>query len=105
MSADKDKQKDIMDRFQRLAMRQTLVTYGAMFFFAFAFIATMFPDTSITGLSPEWEFRAALVLGFGLAVASWFHWRCPECNKFLGFKIGLRACPKCKAQFKKEVKR
>ena len=98
-------QRIIMEKFNGVALRQTLFTYLAIFCLAFAFIHTMFPDVSLTGIEAEWEFRGALIIAAVLVVVSFFHWRCPSCKKFLGFKIGLRACPKCQAQFKEEGKR
>lgn len=102
---NKNKQQDIIKKFQQTAVRQTIFTYAIILCIGFLFISQMFPDTSLTGIDPEWEFRGVVILGGLLLIVSAFHWRCPACRAFLGFKIGLRACPRCKARFKEEPKK
>ncbi len=105
MASSKEKKQAVMEAFDKKVKIQTLVTYVAMFCYAYALISLIYWDVSLLGItSPQVEMWTALGIGTALWVFSYFYWRCPACNRFLWIRPGLRACPYCKAAFKEEKK-
>jgi hypothetical protein len=50
---------------------------------------------TIAGVSESIYGPAFLVFVVGLLVFSFFNWRCPACNSYLGRGVGPRFCQKC----------
>ena len=103
--ATMEKKQAVMEAFEKKVKVQTLITYVAMFFYAYALISLIYWDVSLLGLSsPRVEMWTALGMGTALWIFSFFYWRCPACHRFLWIRPGLKACPYCKATYKEEKK-
>ena len=105
MPSQKEKKQAVMEAFQKKVRIQTLITYVAMFCYAFALVSLLAWDISLFGLSSaQVERWAAFGIGTALLLFSYFYWRCPACGRFLWIRAGLRACPYCKAAYREEKK-
>ena len=54
----------------------------------------------VAGFSGETLAVASVVVVVGVLLFSFWNWRCPACNRYLGRGLGPSFCPKCGAQLK-----
>ena len=58
------------------------------------------PNEALWGLSSLQVVIFALVAVVGLLAASFWNWRCPNCNKYLGRGWNPKQCPNCKTELR-----
>jgi hypothetical protein len=91
-----DPKEQIIKSFSKRRTIAGILLYAAIICFAFAINSFRHSNPTLTGLSPNLELGLGVCVGIGLLVCLVFLWRCPGCNKFLGFKTDLKWCPHCK---------
>jgi hypothetical protein len=91
-----DPKAPIIKSFSKRRTIAGILLYAVIICFAFAINSFRHSDPTLTGLPPTTELVLGLVIGIGLLIIAFFLWRCPACNKFLGFKTDLKWCPHCK---------
>jgi hypothetical protein len=91
-----DPKELIIKSFSRRRTISGILLYATLACFALAINSFRHSDPTLTGLSPSLELGLGISVGIGLLVCLFFLWRCPGCNKFLGFKTNLKWCPHCK---------
>lgn len=63
------------------------------------FILVRTETTAIAGISKDILLPIIVVLMFGGLIFSFFNWRCPSCNHYLGRTFSPSFCSKCGAKF------
>jgi len=88
----------IVDEYRQRRKRQW------MFFFPFVIsilLVMIFGDRSrFLGMPAAWLTWIALALGVAYGLASYFNWRCPACDRYLGKHVNPTFCPKCGTRLK-----
>ena len=93
------KNQNVIEEFSKRLKKQFLVSIPLGIIAVFFIVLKNFNENpEIAEIAPK--------VGFGFVVAllifSFFNWRCPACNKYLGKGGAPVYCPKCGAQLKEE---
>ena len=88
---------EIIEEFKKKRTRQIMAV--APFILAFlALLSVEGNPTGIFGLPPNIVLTIAFALIIFVLIYSFFNWRCPSCNKYLGKAINPKFCAKCGVQ-------
>ena len=88
---------EIIEEFKKKRTRQIMAV--APFILAFlALLSVEGNPTGIFGLPPNIVLTIAFALIISVLIYSFFNWRCPSCNKYLGKAINPKFCAKCGVQ-------
>ena len=99
MQPDIDYNPRVIAEFSKRKILQRIVMYLAYPAVGFALYVRWNPDFTLGTLTWGPLFGIALGLGIALYAGSYLFWRCPACNKFLGFNRHAVSCSHCKARF------
>jgi hypothetical protein len=100
MSADNFKETNIPKSINRRKAILNILFYVIIAGAVFAVFALTHREPTLTGLPYATEFLIGLAVFLFSIGASIYTWRCPKCNKFLGFRLGISKCNNCKAELK-----
>ena len=88
---------EIIEEFKRKRTRQIMAVGPVVLAFIALFSVEGNP-TGIFGLSSNIVLTIAFALIIFVLIYSFFNWRCPSCNKYLGKAINPKFCAKCGVQ-------
>ena len=84
--------------FKRRKVRQWIVAVPLVFVMFFFFWLKENPEASIGGFSSATLAKLGLGLIFSALIFSYWNWRCPSCDKYLGKVINPKFCLHCGSQ-------
>ena len=101
MAIDTGQEARIIAAFSRLRIIHRGLMYLAYIPVIFALYVRWNPEFTLGNLTWGPIFGMALGLGALLIALAFVLWRCPACNKFIGFKRYPVMCEHCKVSFVK----
>lgn len=87
---------DVIDLYTKRRKRQITIAILAIPLVAARFFKTELRQLDF--VNDQYFTYAILGLVGGLVIYSFFNWRCPKCNVYLGRSINLKHCSKCGVQ-------
>jgi uncharacterized membrane protein len=99
MTLNLDPKQQTVRAIIKLKTNLSILIYIAIFFIFLAIATKRYPGVSFLGLPQDTEFFLGIGIGAGLIIIAFYFWRCPSCQKSLGFKFNPKSCSHCKAGF------
>lgn len=93
-------QTDIMSKFKSRFIKQLIVTIVLLPAIVVVVIARRSDTDFLFGFETSTLAMIAIPLFIIGLVFSFFNWRCPNCNKYLGKEIYPKFCNKCGSQLR-----
>jgi hypothetical protein len=88
-------QSELRAQFARRRLRQIIAVIPILAAVVLFTWLDKHPDASPGGLDPNVIAVIAFVVIFGTIIFSFFNWRCPSCNRYLGKAWNPKFCQKC----------
>jgi hypothetical protein len=85
----------VIEEFRRRRTRQLVVSLPALVPLVFFATRGDGQSVSILGFSESAVVGLFIVLVVGILIFSFFNWRCPSCDRYLGRGINPTFCSKC----------
>ena len=92
----------VIEKFAVRRKRQFIVA-GVVILFALVAFVDKFGLTTMAemGVDPAWFGPIFLSIVLAAMAFSFWNWRCPACNKYLGRSLSVSYCQKCGAKLRK----
>jgi hypothetical protein len=90
----------IKAKFRALLKRQVAISIVAFAALLGAYRLFESPNRKLLGvIDAHWALPLGMLAAV-LIVVSFFHWRCPACDGYLGRQLWVKTCPKCDAELR-----
>jgi len=89
----------IISEFKKRRTRQIIAIIPAIIAFL-GLVSVEDNPAGIFGIQPNTIIGISIALILSVLIFSWFNWRCPSCNKYLGKAWNQKFCSKCGTQLK-----